>query len=769
MTNVDLFEHTHRFKLEIVIAEHCRRMKGTDHETYDTIEKDEVELSRLVVESLLSETFQEKIAIRFGHCPDFENLPGSCLLMMALATCNASVFHDVAGAKKKLEAMELSSYPGENVTDFTSDAQRLIKIMQGAYSLPIDTGSRLIMKLTATSSEFFYRKMWALLDTVSTKEMEYDLADPRMFTEDAEYSTLGPLGIVATMQATHGALLSQHRWPALTGQLPQSNNSSTNSSGPIAPAGRGTASASAVVLNRRRGFRCQGEHLVRDCHLPAPAGGTSGTPDGASSTRGRTPLAAWKYFCPPDLTVSRVDAQGQHWKFYTKCKCRATNTVGIYQLSHFDSEHIDNYRRPAIAPTTSAPPSSAPTSSDHSSPPIAPQSNLTSVTNPNRIPPGPPDISIRGPELDHKFDEIEFTGMWCTSVEADFIADATVTCYVPEVLILAVPPSLSSIFERERPYVTTVQSGDDDDDDDDTSTDNTFTDDTTVPDDDDDTSHVTFYGDLDNDDDHMVDHDYPTDDDGSDADTVAITFSDAWTSPGLSPAVRFDLQHPPPDDIYYDAIEELPLIVLHHDHEFFDCALDPPIFPLSWHRPRPLHWLHQMFLLWSFWISALLWDTILYFISPDPGHSVCRRIRCQRRPRTLAGFPITWIILSNCVMLSLSSFQGHPPQYPIPTVTTSVRHLHACSTTTFQRITALDNLVVLNIDTLLQFQSLKARTALQTLQARKPTPLVTEPIMTKGELDTFFDSYDEFPCEGGENFFDATLWTLDTNGSLDWL
>ena len=44
--------------------------------------------------------------------------------------------------------------------------------MQGAYALPVDTGSNLIMKLTATSSKFFNRKMWALLDTVSTKEME---------------------------------------------------------------------------------------------------------------------------------------------------------------------------------------------------------------------------------------------------------------------------------------------------------------------------------------------------------------------------------------------------------------------------------------------------------------------------------------------------------------------------------------------------------------------------------------------------------------------
>ncbi len=619
-----------------MIAEHYRRMRGTEHETYDTIEKDEVELSRLVVESLLSETFQEKIAIRFGHRSDFKNLPGSCLFMMALATCNASVFHDVAGAKKKLEAMELLSYPGENVTDFTSDAQRLIKIMQGAYSLPVDTGSNLIMKLTATSSEFFNRKMWALLDTVSTKEMEYDLADPRMFTEEAEYSTLGPLGIIATMQATHGALLSQHRWPALTGQLPQSNNSSTQSTGPTTP-GRSTGNSSAVVLNGRRCVRCQGDHLVRDYHLSAPAGGTSGSTEGTTATRVRTPLAAWKYVRPPDLTVARVDTQGQQWKFCTKCKCRATNTVGICQLSHFDSEHIDNYRRPTVTPTA-APPAPAPTGSDtSSSSPIAPQSNLTSVANPNPIPPGPPDVSIRDPELDHNFNEIEFTGMWCTSVEADFTADATVTCYVPEDIILF-PSLLPPVIKRERISVTNDISDDNDED-------CTVADDTS---DDDDVTHVTFYGDLNHDDDYRVDHDYPSDDDGSDAESVgsdaestAIIPAGKWTFFNLSPAVRFDLQHPPPDDIYHDAVKDLPLTVLHHGHEFFDCISDPPTFPRSWHRPRPVHWFHQMFFLWSFWLLALFWDTVLYFITPNSGHSSCRRIRRQRRPRTLAGFPIT--------------------------------------------------------------------------------------------------------------------------------
>ncbi|KAI2499352.1 hypothetical protein MHU86_15134 [Fragilaria crotonensis] len=49
---VDLFEHAHRFKLDFVIAEHERRMQDNElHESYDSIERDDCQLSRGVVES----------------------------------------------------------------------------------------------------------------------------------------------------------------------------------------------------------------------------------------------------------------------------------------------------------------------------------------------------------------------------------------------------------------------------------------------------------------------------------------------------------------------------------------------------------------------------------------------------------------------------------------------------------------------------------------------------------------------------------------------
>ena len=81
---------------------------------------------------------------------------------MALEACNASISHDVDGARQKLDAMTLDSYPGEDITAFATVAQKYLKIMMGDYALPVATGSRLIKKVTKTSSEFFNRKMYSL-------------------------------------------------------------------------------------------------------------------------------------------------------------------------------------------------------------------------------------------------------------------------------------------------------------------------------------------------------------------------------------------------------------------------------------------------------------------------------------------------------------------------------------------------------------------------------------------------------------------------------
>ena len=180
------------------------------------------------MECFFTESFQEKIEICFRHRKDFGTLPGSCLFMMAVETCNASVFLDVEGDKKKLEALDLHSFPGKSVTNLAGKAQQLLKIMAGAYAVPVNIGSTLLRKLTHTSSEIFTCNIFALLDEVMTLESEYDLKDPCLLAKDENHQKYGPLALVATIEASHGLLLSRQRWPALSASLPQSNTSSVS-------------------------------------------------------------------------------------------------------------------------------------------------------------------------------------------------------------------------------------------------------------------------------------------------------------------------------------------------------------------------------------------------------------------------------------------------------------------------------------------------------------------------------------------------------------
>jgi hypothetical protein len=114
---------------------------NTDYAAFDEFEMQDISPSCLVVELLLISKFYDKIVIHYGHPPDFKLYPGSVLWMTGLEICNASVSHDIDGATESFYAVTLDKYPGENIAEFSTEALRLIKIMQGGYALPIDTGS----------------------------------------------------------------------------------------------------------------------------------------------------------------------------------------------------------------------------------------------------------------------------------------------------------------------------------------------------------------------------------------------------------------------------------------------------------------------------------------------------------------------------------------------------------------------------------------------------------------------------------------------------
>jgi len=356
---LSLFDHYHKFTVEEVISQHEYRCDepvpdidpNTNLETpesqqlrfeaYDDFEFDDFGLSRLVVESLLSSSLLERILTRFGNDPEFESYPGQVLFMMALDTCNASVQRDVAGAQARFDTLTLDSYPGEDVTELATEALRLIHILSGSYALPLNLGTKLIKKVTKTSSEFFNRKMYALLDNTRTLETKYRLLDPATMGQDADYSKCGPYAICATLQDEHGKLIAGSDWPALATQLPESNS---------APAG----SSSAVT-----DFQCykclQWGHKANDPQCPlfnrSKAGSSPASTDkpaapassGKPSTRLK-PKDPWKYVEPKDLTKPII-IDDKHWYFCTKCRCRATGQLGYYQLSHTDATHDPNWSK----------------------------------------------------------------------------------------------------------------------------------------------------------------------------------------------------------------------------------------------------------------------------------------------------------------------------------------------------------------------------------------------------------------------------------------
>jgi hypothetical protein len=304
---------------------------------------------------------------------------------MALETCNASVSHDIDGAVAAFDQLNLNNYPGEQVSDMANEALRLIKIMQGGYALPVSTGSRLLKKISATSSEEFNRKIYNLLDHVKTMEHKYKVLDPRSITKDPQYSDYGPIALVSTVHQLYGRLITDHDWPALATKLPQSNNAPANDGRYSRPSSRSGDDYKIKC------FRCGGPHVIRDCpnkQRDRDKRAPPSTGDSSFKKPKADELPAWRYQEPKDLTKSFTDADGRVWKFCTKCVCRKSGKVGMYHTSHFDHEHRGSTNN---------------------------ESNMADVDVPLNL----PLATISDPTMSSGDDDpVVFQGAWCTPVDA---------------------------------------------------------------------------------------------------------------------------------------------------------------------------------------------------------------------------------------------------------------------------------------------------------------------------------------------------------------
>ncbi len=399
------------------------------------------------------------------------------------------------------------------------------------------------------------------------------------------------------------------------------------------------------------------------------------------------------------MTVPYEDNRGRKWKFCSHCKCRATERVGIYQLSHFDNDH----RGPDPGPPAVAPGSApAPRSADPA-PAVAPQSNLTQVLDPHPLPPGPPAFSGTMYDLDDFAaldddpDAIEFQGMWCAAV---FSTDA------PDVSIVTLP------VERENGFVPTDKIDDDND---------------------------TWF-DCDEDDAAEIGDDNDTWFDCSEDDAAGDCFFD------VDDAGMNDLDHSP--------------------HSF------PATFYPDWVY-APVRWLlFRLITLPLFWVTGLLWDTLFYFVSSPIMRSHHLPRRCRRHSRRspfLRGYPVSWLILSNAVVIASMAYSGHVPRIQFPTPSHVGMHLNIQMRASIERVRRLDHLVDLSAANFLRFNQYKFCVFTELIPHTSfYQAWTTNEISEAINQEVFFDCYSHLPQEHGDYFFDAEQDDQTQPLSPDW-
>jgi hypothetical protein len=89
-----------------------------------------MEMSRLVVESLLTEELRKIMRIRFDRHDAYLDFHRGVLFLMSLDVCNASVSFDIKGEHDKLHELTVNDFPGGSLTEFMATAQKYVKVMQ---------------------------------------------------------------------------------------------------------------------------------------------------------------------------------------------------------------------------------------------------------------------------------------------------------------------------------------------------------------------------------------------------------------------------------------------------------------------------------------------------------------------------------------------------------------------------------------------------------------------------------------------------------------
>ena len=130
--------------------------------------------------------------------------------MMVLKACNASASLDIDRATNKFRDLSLSSFPGKQLSDLATIALKLIKIMDGAYMMPVNFGYTLIRKESNSSCQYFNRTMFEHLDKARQMESMYKIKNPMLLKAHPLYSKYGYIGIYGFLQDEYSKLFAEH-------------------------------------------------------------------------------------------------------------------------------------------------------------------------------------------------------------------------------------------------------------------------------------------------------------------------------------------------------------------------------------------------------------------------------------------------------------------------------------------------------------------------------------------------------------------------------
>lgn len=408
-------ESIHHFSVQDVIDEHSSRLTlepspiYTDSSktietsasikarfrVYDDFEIQDIALSRLAIESLVSPAFRLKVATRYEHHPKFLKYPGSVYLSMVLEVANVSLTHDIGAAEVSFRALRLSSYPGENVSDMANDALKYIRVMQSGYALPVDLSSVLLNQVANSQSAYFNRTCYNALDQVRVMEKSCGRdKDPRLITSHTLYPKYGPVGICAFLQEEYGDLVKTHQWPALQSR-PQGNLSSMDGSGRVGGVGNETKTPTPDPKDSAKSG------------TPSGGAGNPGGGDGPPKIRQRD---VWRYSHPADENHTFTNAEGKKYFFCAKCVCKRTGLVGFYNSTHLTSEH--GQKKKKLDVPSGSDPAPAP-STDTSGGGSNPSGNHSPVLDENHVDTDPPNgLSFEGAFLA----DVEDVGVWVAAV-----------------------------------------------------------------------------------------------------------------------------------------------------------------------------------------------------------------------------------------------------------------------------------------------------------------------------------------------------------------